>query len=138
MVDTLEDHRTENDFARQAVGVFGNADLLEAAVDELEISGFNRAAISVLASDKTVKDRLGRLYRSVAEIMDDPRAPLTAFTSRDSRVGGEAAVVGAPLFIGGITGGSLSSLPEARLPRPSPRRLPSALSGRESAACWRA
>jgi len=105
MVDTSEDHGTASYFARQAVGVFGNADLLEAAVDELEISGFNRAAISVLASDKTVKDRLGRLYRSVAEIMDDPRAPLTAFTSRDSRVGGEAAVVGAPLFIGGITGG---------------------------------
>ena len=105
MVDTLEDHGTESDFARQAVGVFGNADLLEAAVDELEISGFNRAAISVLASDKTVKDRLGRLYRSVAEIMDDPRAPLTPYTSSDSRVVGEAAVVGAPLFIGGITGG---------------------------------
>ena len=105
MVDTLEDHGTESDFARQAVGVFGNADLLEAAVDELEISGFNRAAISVLASDKTVKDRLGRLYRSVAEIEDDPRAPLAPFVSKDSRVEGEAATVGVPLFIGGIAGG---------------------------------
>jgi hypothetical protein len=90
---------------REAVGVFDNADALEAAVDELEISGFDRAAISVLASDKTVKDRLGRLYRSVAEIVDDPRAPLAAFVSKDSRVEGEAATVGVPLFIGGIAGG---------------------------------
>jgi hypothetical protein len=105
MVDTLEDCATVSYSGRQAVGVFDNAESLEAAVDELEISGFNRAAISVLANDKTVKDRSGRLYRSVSEIMDDPRAALTAFISRDSRVGGEAAVVGAPLFIGGIAGG---------------------------------
>ena len=105
MADATEDHGSVGYSARQAVGVFDNAESLEAAVDELEISGFNRAAISVLASDKTVKDRLGRLYRSVAEIMDDPRAPLAAFTSTDSRVGAEAAAVGVPLFIGGIAGG---------------------------------
>jgi hypothetical protein len=106
---TMPEHIIEDgahgDSQREAVGVFDNADALEAAVDELEISGFNRAAISVLANDETVKDRLGRLYRSVAEIEDDPRAPLAAFVSRDSRVGGEAAAVGVPMFIGGIAGG---------------------------------
>jgi hypothetical protein len=105
MAENMSDDGTLSDSHREAVGDFDNADALEAAVDKLEISGFDRAAISVLASDKTVKDRLGRLYRSVAEIVDDPRAPLAAFVSRGSRVEGEAATVGVPLFIGGIAGG---------------------------------
>ena len=87
------------------MGVFDNADALDAAVDELEMMGFNRAIFSVLASDKTVEDRLRRLYRSVVEIEDDPRALLAAFVSKDPRVEGEAATVGVPLFIGGIAGG---------------------------------
>jgi hypothetical protein len=105
MVEATQDDGSVSYSGREAVGVFDSADSLEAAVDQLEMSGFNRAAISVLASDKTVKDRLGRLYRSVAEIVDDPRAPLTAFTSKDSRVEAEAAAVGVPLYIGGIAGG---------------------------------
>jgi hypothetical protein len=43
MVDAREDHETVSHSARQAVGVFNNADSLEGAVDEIEISGFNRA-----------------------------------------------------------------------------------------------
>ena len=91
--------------AREAVGVFDNADVLEAAVDRLETEGFDRADVSVLASDKTVRDRLGRLYGSVAEIVDDPRAPLTAFVSKSSRAEGQAMAVGLPLYVGGIAGG---------------------------------
>jgi hypothetical protein len=105
MAENISDDGTPGAAQREAVGVFDDADALEAAVDELEISGFNRAAISVLANDKTVKDRLGRLYNTVAEIEDDPRAPLAVFVSKDSRVEGQAATVGVPLFIGGIAGG---------------------------------
>lgn len=90
---------------REAVGVFDSADALETAVDQLESSGFNRASISVLASDKTVKQRLGRLYRSVDEIVDDPRAPQTIFVPQGSRAEGEAALVGVPLHIGGLADG---------------------------------
>ena len=95
----------ESRHVREAVGVFGKPDALEIAVDRLEASGFARADISVLASDKTVRERLGRLYGSVSEIVDDPRAPLATFVSKDSRAEGEAAVVSVPLYIGGIAGG---------------------------------
>ncbi|MCW6511771.1 hypothetical protein [Lichenifustis flavocetrariae] len=105
MAETKPDEGTEGYAAREVVGVFDTPEALEAAVDRLQISGFDRAAISVLASDKIVKERLGRLYDSVAEIVDDPRAPLAAFVSQDSRMEGKAAAVGAPLFIGGIAGG---------------------------------
>lgn len=90
--------------AREAVAVFANADALEAAVTELKTSGFDRAAISVLGSDATVRERIGRLYRSVAEIEDDGRAPQSAFVSRGSRLEGEASAVTFPFFIGGIAG----------------------------------
>jgi hypothetical protein len=105
MADTELDNGAETYHVREAVGVFDDADALEAAVDRLGSSGFDRATISVLAADKTVRDRLGRLYRSVSEIVDDPRAPQTAFISKDSRADGMAAAIGVPLYIGGIAGG---------------------------------
>jgi len=89
---------------REAVGVFANPEALEAAVDELEVSGFDRAAISVLASDEKVKERIGHLYRTVGEAEDDRRAPQTGFVSKDSLAEGEAAVVALPLYIGGTAG----------------------------------
>lgn len=90
--------------AREAVAVFPGADALEAAVTDLEMSGFDRAAISVLGSDQAGRECIGRLYRSVAEIEDDARAPQSAFVSRGSRLEGEAAAVTFPFFIGGIVG----------------------------------
>jgi hypothetical protein len=42
----------DRDRAREAVGVFQNPDALEAAVDALEVSRFDRAAISVLATGR--------------------------------------------------------------------------------------
>jgi hypothetical protein len=105
MSDIKPDDGTVTYAVREAVGVFESADALEAAVDKLEASGFNRAVISVLASDKVVRERLGRLYRSVNEIVDDPRAPLAIYVPQSSRVEGEAALVGVPLYIGGLAGG---------------------------------
>ncbi|HUN95548.1 MAG TPA: hypothetical protein VMU69_04825 [Bradyrhizobium sp.] len=60
---------------REAVGVFSIPEALERAVDELEISGFDRATLSILASDETIKARVGQLYRNVAEITDNRHIP---------------------------------------------------------------
>ena len=89
---------------REAVGIFPDAEALEAAVDELERQGFDRSTISVLASDHKVMERVGRLYRSAAAAADDPQAPQAAFISRDSRTEAAAATVGGPLLIGGFAG----------------------------------
>jgi hypothetical protein len=91
---------------REAVGVFADPDALETAADELEIAGFDRASISVLGAEDQVKERIGRLYRSIAEIEDDGRAPRTVFVSKDARVEGETAAVGVPFYIGGVAGGA--------------------------------
>lgn len=90
--------------AREAVGVFDDGDALEAAVDELEIAGFNRAAVSVLATDEKVKERIRRVHRTATEAEDDARAPQSAFISKDSLIEAEAALVGFPIYVGGIFG----------------------------------
>jgi len=105
MANKERDDGAQTYHVREAVGVFESADALEVAVDQPGSSGFNRAEISVLASDKTVTERLGRLYRSVAEIVDDPRAPEAVFIPQGSRTEGDVALAGAPLYIGGLAGG---------------------------------
>jgi outer membrane lipoprotein SlyB len=89
---------------KEAVGVFRDSNALEAAVDELEVSGFDRAAVSVLATDAKATEQVERFYRTVKEIEDSGRAPSSAFVSRDSRTEGEAAAVAVPLYVGGFAG----------------------------------
>ncbi|HEY7247980.1 MAG TPA: hypothetical protein VH678_29300 [Xanthobacteraceae bacterium] len=86
--------------AREAVGVFQSPDALEAAVDALEVSGFDRAAISVLATDAKAKAYVDRFYWTSGEV----ETTHAAFVSRDVRTEGEAAAVGIPLYIGGFAG----------------------------------
>lgn len=88
---------------REAVGVFADADALQAAVDEIEAVGFNRAGISVLGTDHT-RDFIRRTYRSVADIEDDKDAPQTTYVSSDTRNEGEAEAIAVPFMIGGLAG----------------------------------
>ncbi|BDV39817.1 hypothetical protein [Methylocystis bryophila] len=91
-------------WVRETVGVFDDEETLETAVDELDLAGFNGAAISVLATGAKTKGGLGRIFRSVSEIEDSGDAPQTEFVSSDSRVEGTAALIGVPLYIGGAAG----------------------------------
>lgn len=93
-----------NGKVKEAVGVFRDAKALEAAVDELEVSGFDRAALSVLATDPKAKEQVERFYRTIRDIEDGKGAPYGSFVSSDSRTEGEAAVVGLPIYIGGCAG----------------------------------
>lgn len=89
---------------REAIGVFRDPASFEAAIDALEVSGFSRAAMSVLATDAKSMEQVGRFYRSIKDIEDGGRVARGAFVSRDSRIEGEAAAVGIPLYIGGFAG----------------------------------
>jgi hypothetical protein len=95
---------TGTDRAREAVGVFQNPGALEAAVDALEVAGFDRAAISVLATGAEAKAQINRLYHTLGELEDSGDATHAAFADSDSWTEGEAMTVGIPLYIGGIAG----------------------------------
>ena len=61
---------------REAVGVFGDADAMQNAIEELLSSAFTHADLSLLASEETVDKKLGHKYKKVTEIEDDAAVPL--------------------------------------------------------------
>lgn len=87
---------------REAVGVFHDATTLETAIDRLLSAGFDRADVSLLASDDAVAEKLGHRYEKVDELEDDPAVPRAAYVDRDSVVEGQSAVVGGLAYVGAV------------------------------------
>ncbi len=108
----------EGEAVREAVGVFDTPDNLQAAIDELLSSGFDRAELSLLASQTAVEAKLGHMYRKVDELEDDPTEIRTAYVSTESIGDAEGAVIGALMYIGAgvllgpvaAAGGSLAAI----------------------------
>ncbi len=88
----------------EAVGVFADEAGLESAVDGLLENGFDRADISLMASEETVRARLGHAYRSVEEAEDAADVPTMAYVSRDARTEAGAAIVGALFYLPAVAG----------------------------------
>jgi hypothetical protein len=84
------------DTIREVVAAFDNTDELDSAVYELQTRGFDRAAFSLLAGEKTVQETLGHRYTEVKEVEDDPSVPRETFFSRASRL--EAEYLPAPIL----------------------------------------
>ncbi|HBT41054.1 MAG TPA: hypothetical protein DIW51_11840 [Rhodospirillaceae bacterium] len=87
------------EFSREAVGVFETSDSLQAAIDELLSSGFNRAEISLLAGEDAVQEKLGHIYEAAAAAEDDPDAPRTAYVSPESIGDAEGGIIGILTYI---------------------------------------
>jgi len=70
----------------EAVGVFHRSEDLQGAIDELLQSGFHRAALSLVASEQTIDQKLSYRYRKVRPLEDDPltRAPRTRCLKRSA------------------------------------------------------
>ncbi|MCP5367204.1 MAG: hypothetical protein H6907_12125 [Hyphomicrobiales bacterium] len=92
-------NRLRQAFSREAVGVFASADAMQAAIDELLSSGFDRAEINLLAGEHAVREKLGHLYTRTAEAEDDPAAPRTAYVSPESIGDAEGGVIGALMYL---------------------------------------
>lgn len=106
---------------REAVGVFDTAETLQDAIDELLSSGFNRAELSLLASESAVEAKLGHKYRKSSELEDDVRVPRTAYVSTESVGDAEGAVIGGLMYVGAgvlmgpvaFAGGTLAAITTA-------------------------
>lgn len=94
--DQPQETRTE------AVGVFDDAGSLENAIDELLSSGFNRAEVSLLASEHAVGEKLGHAYKKVAELEDDPAVPRAAWVSTGAIGDAEGALIGGLVYVGAV------------------------------------
>lgn len=105
----MQNNASANDDAnsghvRDAVAYFDNEKELEAAIDVLLTNGFSRADLSLLAGESTVLEKLGRHYRCVKELEDSKFAPHVAYVSREAIGDAEGAVIGAPMYLGGVLG----------------------------------
>lgn len=84
----------------EVVGVFHKADDLESAIDELLSSGFDRAELSLLASEAAVAEKLGGYYQRVSEMADNSAVPRVAFVSTAAIGDAEGALIGALAYVG--------------------------------------
>lgn len=87
---------------REAVGVFRTEEDLQGAIDELMSSGFDRAEISLLASEHVVEEKLGHRYNKVTETEDDPEIPRSCYVSPESVSAAEGSLIGGLLYVGAI------------------------------------
>ena len=96
---------------REAVAYFDASKELEEAIDELLSSGFDRAEISLLATEKTVEEQLGHQYHKVAELEDDPAVPRAIYIPREAIGEAQGALVATPLYLAAMTaiGGIVAS-----------------------------
>lgn len=84
----------------EVVGVFHTAEDLEAAIDELLSSGFDRAELSLLASEETVAGKLGGYYQAASELADEPAVPRSAFVSTAAIGDAQGALIGGLAYVG--------------------------------------
>ena len=94
--------------AREAVGVFGDADAMQKAIEELLSSGFKHADLSLLASEETVDKKLGHKYKKVTEIEDNAAVPRIRYVSQDAIAEGEYVFTGGDVFTRMVVGFHLS------------------------------
>lgn len=101
---------TEKVIVREAVGVFQDAESLQVALDELELNGFRREEISVLAPHSEVKEKLLTENPDLVTIMDHPDTPRAVFIPKEIMGEIMGSLVGLPLYLGASLGGLLGIL----------------------------
>lgn len=68
---------------REVAGIVRTPEILEKVVDALELAGFDRADIDVMADVETIRKRFGTMFIPLEEFADVPGAPRRAFIHRD-------------------------------------------------------
>lgn len=84
---------------REVVGVFDDQEHLQAAVDELQQNGFNRADMSTVADLGAVERAVGHTYSDVKEIEDDGAAPRAVYVSKTSLGDAEGVLIGLAVYV---------------------------------------
>jgi hypothetical protein len=83
----------------EAVGVFHDVSALDEAVEELRRIGFEKSAISLLASEDAVEQKLGHRYTRVEELEDHPDAPRKVYRTRAALGESEDMLVGTLTYL---------------------------------------
>jgi hypothetical protein len=96
---------------REVVGTFHDAGALENAAEALMSNGFDRAHLSLIATEAAVRQKFGSRVTRVEQLQDDPGTPRIAYVNRDDLAIGEGALIGGLFYVGAMvaTGAVLMS-----------------------------
>ncbi len=92
----------ETNTIREAVGFFATVDTFESAIDDLMSSGFDRAELSLLATEQSVEEKLGHKYQKVTELEDEAAIPRRSYVSTESVGDAEGGLIGGLLYVGAV------------------------------------
>jgi VIT1/CCC1 family predicted Fe2+/Mn2+ transporter len=96
----VEQHKTTVIDIPEAVGVFDTFEDLQKAFYDLRMVGIHHSDISLLADEKTLKEKLGKAYWRSSDLEDDPQAPRAYFVSEEAIGELEGAIAGGFFFVG--------------------------------------
>ena len=119
------DPRSDADvvLVREVVGTVNSREDLDALVDRLTTSGFDRGDISLMASHEAVVRKLRAIYRDPVEVAEAPDLPRRDLVTRDDVSSVSAVVFGTLVSIGSLgaalpiiaSGGALAAIVAAAL-----------------------
>lgn len=103
--------------AREVVGIFDSHDDLVAAIQDLEMAGFNRSQMNLLTGRQEAEEKLGQKVDDVSELAKEGEAPVGTWVDRHEIAEGKTAIAGGLAYIGSIaaigavvaTGGGLAA-----------------------------
>ena len=84
--------------------MFHDEKALEAAIDDLLEHGFDRADVSLLASEQAVVDKLGHAYQKVSDLEDDASAARVAYVAKEDYGAAEGGLISALVYVGALAG----------------------------------
>ncbi|HSK39171.1 MAG TPA: hypothetical protein VK943_05340 [Arenibaculum sp.] len=87
---------------REAVAVIDSIEHLTQTIDALTLAGVERQDISLLASDETVEQKLGHVYRSIDEAKNDPNAPRQSYVSPEEVGNAQGVAAAVPAYVGAV------------------------------------
>jgi hypothetical protein len=86
----------------EVVGIFHTAEDLQAAIDELLSSGFDRAELSLVAGEHAVEKKLGHAYRKASFMADDLTIPRIAYVSLEAIGDAQGGLIGGLVYVGAV------------------------------------
>lgn len=87
---------------REVVAIVHDEASMDAAIDDLEEHGFDRAEISLMASEHAVEQKLGSRYHRIQDAADDPATPRVPLVAPEDVGAGEGALIGGLAYVGAM------------------------------------
>jgi hypothetical protein len=102
-MEQSDDAVVERVTVREAAGIFRSREALEKAIDALQLAGFNRSSLAIMARTDVVREKLADVYAPVRRSHPKPSAASRAFMLSGEATGPLSGVAGLLAFIGATT-----------------------------------